>query len=139
MSHQKFWSSQPVPKLGSCRFSPTCPPSPALRLTRLLCPSRAVTNITPDGPIEKDKPSEEIKQEPYPLPKDFEWVTMDLGDPVQVRQNVRHCFISVQNADDSRCTRDIQLKEVYELLTHNYVEDEQATFRFDYHAEFIRW
>lgn len=32
-----------------------------------------------------------------------------------------------------------QLKEVYELLTANYVEDSDATFRFDYSAEFFRW
>lgn len=44
-----------------------------------------VSTITPDGPIEKDKPLSEVRQEPYPLPKDFEWCTMDLADPVQVR------------------------------------------------------
>lgn len=43
-----------------------------------------VSNITPDGPIEKDKPLEEVRQDPYPLPKDFEWCTMDLDDPAQV-------------------------------------------------------
>ena len=32
-----------------------------------------------------------------------------------------------------------QLKEVYQLLTDNYVEDSDASFRFDYSAEFIRW
>jgi len=43
-----------------------------------------VSTITPDGPIEKDKSPEDIRQEPYPLPKDFEWVTMDLTDEAQV-------------------------------------------------------
>ena len=43
-----------------------------------------VSNITPDGPIEADKPPEEIRQEPYPLPKDFEWVTIDLDNSIQV-------------------------------------------------------
>ena len=33
----------------------------------------------------------------------------------------------------------MQLEEVYTLLTLNYVEDEDALFRFDYSADFIRW
>ena len=33
----------------------------------------------------------------------------------------------------------LQLKEVYELLSANYVEDEQAAFRFRYTAEFLQW
>lgn len=73
-----------------------------------------VSSITPDGPIEKDKSPEEIRQEPYPLPKDFEWCTMNLNN-------------------------ESELREVYELLTANYVEDSDATFRFDYSAEFFRW
>jgi hypothetical protein len=32
-----------------------------------------------------------------------------------------------------------QTKEVYELLTHHYVEDQDASFRFDYSPEFIEW
>lgn len=28
---------------------------------------------------------------------------------------------------------------MYELLTHHYVEDLDATFRFDYSPEFIEW
>ena len=28
---------------------------------------------------------------------------------------------------------------MYELLTKNYVEDEDAMFRFDYSVPFIRW
>jgi hypothetical protein len=33
----------------------------------------------------------------------------------------------------------LQLKEVYELLSANYVEDDQAAFRFRYTAEFLEW
>lgn len=33
----------------------------------------------------------------------------------------------------------LQLKEVYELLSINYVEDDDASFRFKYSAEFLRW
>jgi glycylpeptide N-tetradecanoyltransferase len=32
-----------------------------------------------------------------------------------------------------------QRKEVYDLLTNHYVEDADATFRFDYSADFIEW
>jgi glycylpeptide N-tetradecanoyltransferase len=31
------------------------------------------------------------------------------------------------------------LTEVYELLYGNYVEDDDATFRFDYSREFLLW
>lgn len=53
-----------------------------------------MTNITPDGPIEKDKEAEEIRQEPYPLPKDFEWCTMDMDDAAQVGfvRNSKSCL-----------------------------------------------
>jgi len=44
----------------------------------------------------------------------FEWVTMDL-------------------------TREEELKEVFELLYGHYVEDEEAMFRFNYSASFLRW
>jgi len=38
-----------------------------------------------DGPIEPSKPPDQIKQEPDALPKDFEWTTVDLRDPSQVK------------------------------------------------------
>jgi glycylpeptide N-tetradecanoyltransferase len=31
------------------------------------------------------------------------------------------------------------LKEIYELLSANYVEDDDASFRFKYSAEFLQW
>ncbi|KAJ3165163.1 Glycylpeptide N-tetradecanoyltransferase 2 [Irineochytrium annulatum] len=70
--------------------------------------------VLKDGPIEADKLPEEIQKEPYELKGDFEWSTVD-----------------IEQAD--------QKKEVYELLTLNYVEDDDAMFRFDYSAEFIQW
>ena len=33
----------------------------------------------------------------------------------------------------------LQLKELYVLLTENYVEDDDNMFRFDYSPEFLRW
>ncbi|KAF8911013.1 N-myristoyl transferase [Gymnopilus junonius] len=67
-----------------------------------------------DGYIEPSKPRAEVRQEPFPLPKDFEWSTLDISDPVQI-------------------------KEVYDLLSLNYIEDDQAAFRFQYSAEFLAW
>ncbi|ORY78456.1 Myristoyl-CoA:protein N-myristoyltransferase, N-terminal domain-domain-containing protein [Leucosporidium creatinivorum] len=90
MASYKFWSTQPVVKLGT--------------------PEEDLT----EGPLEANKPLESIRQEPVELHKDFNWVTMDLAN------------------DDER-------KEVYDLLTHHYVEDADATFRFDYSADFIEW
>jgi glycylpeptide N-tetradecanoyltransferase len=37
-----------------------------------------------DGYIEPSVPREQVRQEPYPLPKDFEWSTVDIADPQQV-------------------------------------------------------
>ena len=37
-----------------------------------------------DGYIEPSVPSEEVRQEPYPLPSGFEWSTLDLNDDHQV-------------------------------------------------------
>lgn len=36
-----------------------------------------------DGFIEPSKPREEVRQEPYPIPKDFEWCTVDITDAKQ--------------------------------------------------------
>ncbi|XP_004364075.1 peptide N-myristoyltransferase 1 [Capsaspora owczarzaki ATCC 30864] len=63
-------------------------------------------------PIEPDNAN--IRQEPYPIPADFEWVTLDL-------------------------LKEDQLSELYNLLNENYVEDDDNMFRFDYSREFLRW
>ncbi|KAJ8644980.1 hypothetical protein MRB53_006728 [Persea americana] len=68
----------------------------------------------PEGPIELPIPISEVKQEPYNLPNLYEWTTCDI---------------------DSEETR----TEVYNLLTNNYVEDDENMFRFNYSKEFIRW
>lgn len=89
--HQ-FWDSQPVPKstdtisLGSEHF---------------------------DKPIEV-KNVEDVPDEPYTLPGQYEWDNLDLND-------------------------DTVLEEVYQMLVRNYVEDTDAMFRFDYSKEFLRW
>ncbi|KAJ3565007.1 hypothetical protein NP233_g7915 [Leucocoprinus birnbaumii] len=89
MGEHKFWGTQPVPQPGEG------PP-------------------IDDGFIEPSRPVEEVRQEPYPLHKDFEWSILDISDP-------------------SQC------KEVYDLLSANYVEDDAASFRFQYSAEFLKW
>lgn len=59
-------------------------------------------------------PTEDVRQEPLPLPGGFEWTTIDITD-------------------------DHQAQEVYTLLTENYVEDDDAMFRFDYSIPFLKW
>ncbi|XP_055541352.1 glycylpeptide N-tetradecanoyltransferase [Wyeomyia smithii] len=84
----KFWSTQPVPKMDE--------------------------KIVVNEPIEADKPISEIRADPYTLPDGFTWDTMNLNDP-------------------------LQLKELYTLLNENYVEDDDAMFRFDYQPNFLQW
>lgn len=67
-----------------------------------------------EGPIEANVPPHNVKQDPYPLPNDFEWFTVDIDDQEQ-------------------------LKEVYDLLSSNYVEDVDSTLRFNYSPEFLHW
>jgi glycylpeptide N-tetradecanoyltransferase len=40
---------------------------------------------------------------------------------------------------DLDLTNDEQADELYNLLTQNYVEDDDAMFRFDYSVKFLRW
>ncbi|RWR73625.1 Myristoyl-CoA:protein N-myristoyltransferase [Cinnamomum micranthum f. kanehirae] len=68
----------------------------------------------PEGPIELPTPISEVKQEPYNLPNLYEWTTCDIDS-------------------EETCA------EVYNLLTNNYVEDDENMFRFNYSKEFLRW
>lgn len=43
---------------------------------------------------------------------------------------------SIRTMDDCRA---LQLSELYDLLTNNYVEDDDEMFRFNYKMEFLRW
>lgn len=71
-------------------------------------------NTSFNGSIEPDRPVESIRQTPYSLPDGFRWDTLDL-----------------ENSE--------VLKELYTLLNENYVEDEDAMFRFDYPPLFLKW
>ncbi|ORY52933.1 N-myristoyl transferase [Rhizoclosmatium globosum] len=70
--------------------------------------------IEQDGAIEPDVPLDQIRQTPYDLNAQFEWTFVDVND-------------------------EAQLKETYQLLSENYVEDKDSTFRFDYSREFLKW
>jgi len=85
----KFWRTQPVVQPGEA-------------------PGQA------HGVLAPNVPPEQVRAEPYVLPHDFEWVTVNVEDAMQ-------------------------LQEVYTLLTNNYVEDDEATMRFDYSREFLQW
>ncbi|CAK9171893.1 unnamed protein product [Ilex paraguariensis] len=68
----------------------------------------------PEGPIEPPTPLSEVKQEPYNLPNLYEWITCDMDS-------------------EDMCI------EVYNLLSNNYVEDDENMFRFNYSREFLQW
>jgi len=72
------------------------------------------TTDAEEGPIEPDKDPEDIRKEPYPLLPQFEWTECDIDNPKE-------------------------LEELYRLLNANYVEDDDAMFRFDYSAPFLYW
>ncbi|KAK8173734.1 acyl-CoA N-acyltransferase [Phyllosticta citrichinensis] len=69
--------------------------------------------LAEDGPI-KMIDVDKVSKEPAPMVEGFEWVTMNLQDATE-------------------------LQEVYELLSHHYVEDGEAMFRFNYSASFLNW
>lgn len=56
----------------------------------------------------------DIDKTPLALPEPYEWCEVDMKDPVQA-------------------------KELYDLLTNHYVEDDGGNFRFDYSMEFLTW
>lgn len=58
--------------------------------------------------------SERAESAPPSLPPGYEWCSCDMRD------------------EETQ-------KEVYELLTNNYVEDDDAMFRFQYSKEFLKW
>lgn len=70
--------------------------------------------VEKEGPIDEPKTPQDIPAEPLALRGEFEWSTIDVESPEQ-------------------------LSEVYTLLHENYVEDKEATFRFEYTEEFFNW
>lgn len=72
------------------------------------------TKIVVEGALEERKP-EDVPQDPYPIASVLEWWVPDIDG----------------NEGD--------LKQIYELLRDNYVEDDDSMFRFNYSHEFLRW
>ena len=70
--------------------------------------------ITCNEPIEPEKGTSDIRPTPYSLPDGFHWDSLNLDEP-------------------------LVLKELYMLLNENYVEDDDSMFRFDYPPEFLKW
>lgn len=66
-----------------------------------------------DKPIES-KTIDQVSKTPYSLPSGYSWCDLNLQD-------------------------DTEANELYNLLTQNYVEDDDAMFRFDYSVPFLRW
>ncbi|KAL7559851.1 hypothetical protein ACA910_017455 [Epithemia clementina (nom. ined.)] len=67
----------------------------------------------PEGPI--DTPDlDSIRSTPYHMPAGFVWGNVNVSDAAQ-------------------------LDDLYKLLTNNYVEDDDALFRFKYAPEFLVW
>jgi glycylpeptide N-tetradecanoyltransferase len=65
------------------------------------------------GPIKMIDP-EKVSKEPDQLIEGFEWATLDL-------------------------TNETELRELWDLLTYHYVEDDNAMFRFRYSESFLHW
>ncbi|KAJ2082613.1 glycylpeptide N-tetradecanoyltransferase [Coemansia sp. RSA 988] len=71
--------------------------------------------VKKDGPLHPPLSPEEIPKDPFALPSDqMEW-----------------CVVDVDSEEE--------MKELYVLLTENYVEDADSMFRFNYSAEFLSW
>lgn len=88
LAEHKFWKTQPVTKPED--------------------------RVEQDGAIEPNVSRDQVRQEPYPLPGEFQWSPIDIDD-------------------------DAELKEVYDLLSANYVEDIESSLRFNYSPEFLHW
>ena len=65
---------------------------PAVRCEQSHCAALVKINqsigdelTTNDGYFEPAVPPEQVRQDPYPLPKDFEWSILDINDAKQVR------------------------------------------------------
>ncbi|PWA00730.1 hypothetical protein BB558_003194 [Smittium angustum] len=70
--------------------------------------------IKKDGPVHPDIPFDKIPKEKVPLPEGYIW-----------------CNLDIYNKN--------QMKELYTLLSLNYVEDSDEMFRFNYLPEFLIW
>lgn len=77
-------------------------------------PDEILSDNDMDKPIDTVKTPDEIPDDPLPIPAGFTW-----------------CNVNIANDEEA--------KEVYTLLTQNYVEDDDNMFRFDYSVPFLQW
>ncbi|KAJ5895211.1 Myristoyl-CoA:protein N-myristoyltransferase [Penicillium taxi] len=90
MASFKFWQTQPVPSFNEQQDKELA-----------------------QGPIKMIDP-EKVPKTPQPLLDGFEWCTLDLTNPEELR-------------------------ELYQLLNNHYVEDDNSMFRFSYSESFLHW
>ncbi|EEC06084.1 N-myristoyl transferase, putative [Ixodes scapularis] len=110
-------------------------------------------------PIESDKTADEIREQPYSLPGDFAWDTLDINDPAigmpmsklqDIKKAMEILNLNVMHDGPAKTPEEAMLKhyqfwntqplkELYQLLNENYVEDDDNMFRFDYAPEFLKW
>ena len=95
-----FWDTQPMPH------------ERAGKLTKK--EQQEQVEVIESAAIQPNKTREEIRQDPYNMPKGFEWCVVDILD-------------------------EVKRMEVYKLLNENYVEDNDCMFRFDYSPDFLVW
>lgn len=74
----------------------------------------APVDASTNAPIDPNEDVSLVKQEPYNMPPGFNWSELDILDPATGA-------------------------ELYKLLSDNYVEDDEAMFRFDYSCAFLQW
>lgn len=70
--------------------------------------------VSQEGPIDAKKIPADIPNDPLPMLNDFEWCEIDINQPDE-------------------------LEDLFVLLNENYVEDKDASFRFNYTKEFFNW
>lgn len=75
MGSHAFWKTQPVPAYSKYNN---------LLSTIYLTFRIVAEEIVESGPIEPDTPFDQIRKEPLPLPKDFEWAEINMEDEKEV-------------------------------------------------------
>lgn len=67
-----------------------------------------------NGPIDPNVDVALVKSDAFAMPAGFTWCELDILNPSEAQ-------------------------EIYKLLAENYVEDDEAMFRFDYSIPFLQW
>lgn len=81
--------------------------------TQPMMPHDSTSGTRDEGPMVANE-DVKVRETPYHTPSGFCWANVDVTDQKQ-------------------------LQELYDLLYGNYVEDDDALFRFDYSKDFLNW